>query len=149
MNATALMEQLGTAEAAVRAIEGFIDVFATSMPTGKQNTFAAHSLPSTVVVSVRDDRPISWMGAFERPVPHRRHPDAPVEGYVAQSARRMFAHGAALDKAYGAPLEPPIVLVADDRINVGDEHPTSQVTENLKSLQTRTGEILEQLLEQE
>jgi CRISPR system Cascade subunit CasD len=38
------------------------------MPTGKQNTFATHSLPELVMVNVRDTQAVNLVGAFERPV---------------------------------------------------------------------------------
>lgn len=38
------------------------------MPTGKQNTFANRTLPSTVLVVLRDDQPINGVSAFESPV---------------------------------------------------------------------------------
>lgn len=148
INASALARQLGSIEATSQAIGGFVDVFTTSMPTGKQNTFAAHSLPSTVVVSVRDDRPMSWTGAFERPVTHRLHPDAPVDGYVEESMRRMFSHAAAIDSAYGSPKVEPLVLLAGNEVDVVDALPSAHLVENLAELTTLTRDTVEQLLEQ-
>lgn len=148
INASALARQLGSVDAAGQAVGGFVDVFATSMPTGKQNTFAAHSLPSTVVVSIRDDRPMSWAGAFERPVTYRKHPDAPVDGYVEESMRRMFSHAATIDKAYGSPSIAPLVLLAADEVDVVDVLPTSHLVENLNELAATTRDTVEQLLEQ-
>lgn len=101
LNATALAEQLGSQEAAAKAIGGFVDVFATSLPTGKQNTFAAHTLPAALIVSIRSDRPISLVGAFENPVYPRVHPEAPATGYTEASVRRMVEHAADLEASYG------------------------------------------------
>src|SRR5690606_20568321 len=63
-----LHDNLGSAEAATRAVRAFVQAFVTSMPSGKQNTFAARTLPDAVVVTVRDTQPINLVGAFESPV---------------------------------------------------------------------------------
>lgn len=68
VNLDSLMEQLESGEAAARGAAAFVEAFAKSMPTGKQNTFANRTLPSVVVVSLRDDQPINLVSAFERPV---------------------------------------------------------------------------------
>ncbi|MGJ4848966.1 type I-E CRISPR-associated protein Cas7/Cse4/CasC [Bacillota bacterium Meth-B3] len=64
----------------------FVRAFATSMPTGKQNTFANRTLPDAMLVTLRTDQPLNLVGAFERPVP------ASDEGYAAASAKRLSAH---------------------------------------------------------
>ena len=63
-----LCENLGSAAATVHAIEAFCTAFVRSMPTGKQNTFANRTLPSAVVMQLRDTQPVSLVNAFERPV---------------------------------------------------------------------------------
>jgi len=62
----------GDAEATAKAARAFVEGFVKSMPTGKQNTFANRTLPSAVVVVVRDDQPVNLVSAFEDPVrpPH-------------------------------------------------------------------------------
>jgi CRISPR system Cascade subunit CasC len=73
--------------------------FATSMPTGKANTFANHTRPELVLLSVRDDQPVSLVGAFERPV-------RPLgRGYLADSAACLLTYLKEQDEVYGtAPL---------------------------------------------
>lgn len=63
-----LEENLGDKEAVADAVVEFVDAFVNSVPSGKQNTFAAHTLPAAVVVTLRDSRPISYVGAFEKPI---------------------------------------------------------------------------------
>ena len=142
VNATALARQLGSDEAATKAIEGFLDVFVTSMPTGKQNTFAAHSLPSLVAVAVRTDRPVSWVGAFERPVYPRRHPDAPTDGYGIESERRMLKHGASLDATYGGPVGETLVLKTNEDLDAPALLSGADVVPTLKDLEARVGEAV-------
>lgn len=68
INAADLMTNLGDVEMTRRAVAAFISAFVTSMPTGKVNTFANHTLPEGIVVTVREDQPVSYVGAFEKPV---------------------------------------------------------------------------------
>lgn len=49
------MANLGDMEVTTRAAKVFIRAFATSMSTGKQNTFVNHTVPDVVMVVVRDD----------------------------------------------------------------------------------------------
>lgn len=48
-----------------------VRAFVTSMPTGRQTSMAATTLPDLVLVTVRDGQGISLAGAFEEPVPTR------------------------------------------------------------------------------
>lgn len=68
VNIDALKEQLQDASAAVEGAVAFVEAFIKSMPSGKQNTFANHTLPEDVVVVLRDSQPISAADAFEEPV---------------------------------------------------------------------------------
>lgn len=61
------------------AIKAFADAFIRSMPTGKQNTFANRTLPNMVYVTMRDDQPINFAGAFEKPI------TAGENGYIQKS----------------------------------------------------------------
>jgi len=95
INVDALHHNLGSSEATVAAVRQFVDSFIRSMPTGKINTFANRTLPEAVVLTLRDDQPVSWVGAFERPV--REHGD----GIVRPSVEALVTQGAALDEMYG------------------------------------------------
>jgi len=63
-----LFGQLGNAEVTTKAIKEFVRAFVTSMPTGKQNTFANRTLPDAVMIAVRLDQPVNLVGAFEEPI---------------------------------------------------------------------------------
>ena len=54
--------------ALAKAVEGFTRAFICSIPDGKQNTFAAHTVPDAVLVTLRSDRPLNLVGAFEEPI---------------------------------------------------------------------------------
>lgn len=68
INVDKLISNVGSKEAAARAIEAFTRSFTLSMPTGKQNTFANRTRPDFLLVEVRDDQPVSLVNAFENPV---------------------------------------------------------------------------------
>lgn len=55
-------------ELALSAIEAFATAFVRAVPTGKQNTFAAHNAPDFIGVSLRHVAPMSLANAFEKPV---------------------------------------------------------------------------------
>ena len=68
VNLDGLTQNLDSAENAKQAAVNFVDAFIKSMPTGKINTFANHTLPELIYVAVRDTRPVSLVTAFEEPV---------------------------------------------------------------------------------
>ena len=96
VNLDMLVENLGDGDAALRALEVFIKGFCLSMPTGKQNTFANRTLPEAVAVSVRDDQPVSLVGAFEKPIRTNE-----ADGYLARSAEALAEHARAIEDSYG------------------------------------------------
>lgn len=86
VNIEGLRENLGgDDEATLRAVEAFTRAFVTSMPTGKQNTFANRTVPDAVLVTVRTDQPVSLVGAFEDAIEAAAsHVRASVEALVRQ-----------------------------------------------------------------
>ena len=109
VNLDSLHENLGDAEATLRALSSFIEAFVKTMPTGKQNTFANRTLPSMVVVQVRDDQPVSLVGAFERPVLKND-----TEGFVAKSVRKLVEHEKQLEEAFGVKPRHAFVVSLED-----------------------------------
>lgn len=86
-------ELLSAAQASLAA---FIEVAVKSLPSGKQNTFAAHNLPSLVMTVVREDAPVSLANAFIRPV------TATAEHDMAEAAIvKLDKHFGELLRAYG------------------------------------------------
>lgn len=55
-------------ELALAGIKAFVQAMARAIPTGKQNTFAAHNPPSFVGVVLRHASPFNLANAFEKPV---------------------------------------------------------------------------------
>jgi CRISPR system Cascade subunit CasC len=91
-----LCENLGSQKAAVKAAEVFLEAFVKSMPTGKQNSFANRTLPSVVIIQIRDTQPVSLVGAFEKPVYASGN-----ESVTEVACKRLVAHENAIDAAFG------------------------------------------------
>ena len=69
-----------------KAIILFVEAFLKSLPSGKINSFANQTIPSSVVVSLRKDRPVSLVSAFETPIKTKLS----QEGYENESIEAMF-----------------------------------------------------------
>lgn len=82
----------GNVPATVYAVKEFLKSFIESMPTGKQNSFAAHTLPDAIVVTIRPGRPVSYAEAFETPIegssPTAKAIDALVD--YAEAQKRAY-----------------------------------------------------------
>ncbi len=101
-----LLKQLQDKEATINTLKLFIEAFSNSMPTGKVNTFANQTYPQALVVALRDDRPISLVSAFEKPVKS-------ANGYVDKSIDKLFAEFEKVDKFVNKPLETMFVVNSD------------------------------------
>lgn len=64
-------------------ISQFLKAFVESIPKGAQNGFAANTLPYALYVTVREDRPLTFVSAFESPVVENG------EGYRKKAAERL------------------------------------------------------------
>jgi CRISPR system Cascade subunit CasC len=83
-----LIDNIGSVDAALDAVNRFGRAFALSMPTGHINAFAHRTRPSLVAVVVRDDQPVNLVSAFEHPVP-ATDPSGVASGVAAASADRL------------------------------------------------------------
>ncbi|MET7539644.1 type I-E CRISPR-associated protein Cas7/Cse4/CasC [Streptomyces sp. NPDC005507] len=84
----------GDTEAALDALDRFVDSFTLSAPTGYQKSFAHRTRPSLVAVVVRTDQPVNLVSAFEEPV-------AAEAGIQANSARRLAAEHITATQVWG------------------------------------------------
>lgn len=101
-----LFDNLGSVEAAKRAVEIFLDAFVRSLPTGKQNTFANRTLPDGVVVSIRDSQPVNMVGAFERAVEVEQE----GVGRLTEASEDFVHHAREVDDNFGTtPLDTWVV----------------------------------------
>ena len=80
-----------------KAIPALIETMAFANPSGKQNSFAGHSLPAAVLVECRDRKvPVSYVNAYEKPV--RAFGDS---GITEESVRRLADECIKTEKMFG------------------------------------------------
>ena len=104
-----LHENLSSDAAATeKAVQEFVRAFLLSMPTGKQNTFAAHTLPFAVMVALRKCRPLNLADAFEKPVAAKNQ-----GGFAKPSAAVFVEHAKAAYKNFCAKPESCYVIGED------------------------------------
>ncbi len=133
VNVDALQQTLGNAPATSLATSAFIRSFVTSMPTGKQNTFANRTLPDAVVVAVRDGQPVNLVGAFEEPIV------TPAgSSRLSEAANRLTSYSQALDEAFGtAAVATFVVLVGESTApltSLGERVPLDVLLDRVKSV---------------
>jgi CRISPR system Cascade subunit CasC len=100
----ALARNLGNDETARtqarQTLAALIRAAVLAIPTGKQNSMAAHNLPSFVLVDVREGaQPRSLTNAFIDPV---RPKPGPGGDLVSQSIEKLGKHYVALERVYGS-----------------------------------------------
>jgi CRISPR system Cascade subunit CasC len=133
-----LRDNLGDTDAARRAVMAFVRAFVTSMPTGKQNTFANRTLPDAVLVLARDTQSINFVGAFEDAVA-----EGEPGGRIHAAAQRLAGYGRDVHAAYD---ERPVAAWS---ISIGDR--TAALTQigdaaSLDSATTEIGDLVAQRL---
>lgn len=85
-------------EVVLKLLPGLISAMAFSNPSGKQNTFAGHSLPGLVCAQLKERKvPVSLANAFEKPIRSR-------EGYMAPSIAALAEQMDVVDSAFGIPV---------------------------------------------
>lgn len=112
-----LLNQLGSVEDTVGAIRLFVEAFAKSLPTGKVNTFANQTLPQAILVSIRDDRPVNLVSAFEEPVRSN-------DGYVEKSIKKLLKEEEKVLKFVNKPLHTYYLTMADMGEKIEGEYDT-------------------------
>ncbi len=105
-----LRTNLGDGPAVRRAVEAFLRAFITSMPTGKQNTFANRTLPDAVLVKIRETQPINFVGAFEEPVSGGQ-----TIGRLQEAASRLAEYAEDVEAAYGEHAVRSLLVRVGDR----------------------------------
>jgi CRISPR system Cascade subunit CasC len=95
----------GDRELALSAVEAFTLALARAIPSGKQNSFAAHNPPEFVGVCLRHAAPMNLANAFERPVAPRRD-----ESLSAQSVSALAAYEERLASVYASPQDQWLTL---------------------------------------
>ena len=84
---------------AAHTVGAFIRGAALVNPTGKQNSFAAHSRPDGILVEIKN-APVSYANAFASPVPTKGERDM-----ILQSIAQLGQYVHDLDAGYGKPMK--------------------------------------------
>lgn len=84
-------------EKALEALEIFLRAVVLAIPSGKQNTFAAHNLPSLSLAMIHEGQRFSLANAFETPLVSRK-------GLIEGSIRKLNEHVGTLEALYGSSL---------------------------------------------
>lgn len=118
--------QLGDKESVINATKVFVEAFIKSMPTGKINSFANQTLPSAIVVTLRSDRPVNMVSAFEEPVKSN-------EGYVKKSVQKLFDEYSLYDNMLEKPVYTAYYTFKDYEVaNIGKkENSINDLVNNL------------------
>ena len=130
-----LLKQLDSKGSTINAIKLFVEAFSNSLPTGKINTFANQTLPSLLIISLRKDRPVNLVSAFEKPVRTKG-------GYLDKSIERLANEFKKVDKFVEEPLISMYINTNEDNAlkDIGEEEAS------LKNLTEDLGKKLEELL---
>ncbi|WP_453985504.1 type I-E CRISPR-associated protein Cas7/Cse4/CasC [Brevibacterium casei] len=97
VNVDQLEKNLGSADVTREALSAFARAFVLSMPTGKMNTFGNTTVPAAVIYSVRTDRPINFVEAFEDPIAHS-------DGFVRTAIDELVSYATSVEATYSPSL---------------------------------------------
>lgn len=75
---------------APEAVRAFLEAFIKTMPTGKENSFANRTLPCSIYITIREDMPVSLVGAFEKAIP------STGQGYESLSQKKLVEYAQSL-----------------------------------------------------
>lgn len=129
-------EEQEAGELARKAVLTMLEAAIMVTPSGKQNTFASHTLPSAVLIEVRPVRtPISYANAFAKPV---HHMDS-QEGLVQASLERFRTHVEKLTEAFGLRSNKRYLFAPEHSVKIDGTKPVATLPELYKKLQEAMG----------
>jgi CRISPR system Cascade subunit CasC len=96
-------------------------LFATVVPSAKQQAFAAHNVADLVLASF-SDMPLSLANAFENPIRDR-------DGYLKPSAEALIKYWHTLQNSYGLGDEARLFCLVDG-VQVENQAPTLQALQD-------------------
>lgn len=123
---------------AIKALRLYIEAFVKSMPTGKSNSYANQTYPQALLILIRDDRPISFVGAYENPIKSSK-------GYVEESIKRLFSEEARAQKFVHKPVA-AFSLLVDDTWYPNENIHIAKTEKNLEDLLNNMTEELANIL---
>lgn len=109
------------------ALRLFVEGFIKSMPSGMSNSFANQTLPQAVIVTLREDRPLNLVSAFEDPIISKK-------GYVKESIKHLFEEHDKYKNMLNTPIATSYFILddIDDLCDIGDrEKSVDSLIENI------------------
>jgi len=129
-----LQQQLKDKDAVINTLRLFIEAFSNSMPTGKVNSYANQTLPQAIVVTLRTDRPVNLVTAFENPVKSSK-------GNIVVSIQKLFDEMKKIEKFVDKP-EHTFYLTMDKFENIpidgDDEESLNALLEHFEEIVRNT-----------
>lgn len=130
-----LHKQLQDKQAVIDTLKLFVEAFSNSLPTGKINSYANQTLPQMLMITLRSDRPVSLVSAFENPIRSRK-------GYVQGSMEALLQEYQKVQKFTAEPVFTAYVALDDIATEEGLVAATS-----LHDLEERMAQQLQMLIE--
>mgnify|MGYP006422494133 CR=1 FL=1 len=126
-------------QAAYEGIKAFAHANIQARPTGKQNTFAAHTLPSFIMTVARNEgQPVSLANAFEQPVL-----PSPDQSLSQQASKKLLDHFGAIKSMFGLEGEAHCVALDAESISEADiKSHEIQVHKEVKALLEKLDEFV-------
>lgn len=92
-----------------KAVPALLRAMALSNPSGKQNSFAGHALPSAMLIECKQEKiPVSLVNAFAKPV----QPDSKHD-LIENSIRRLADEADLTDRNFGIPVDKRLWFCVD------------------------------------
>lgn len=115
----------------VGAVRALIEAACRVSPSGKQNSFAAHQLPSLVWIEIRDKNlPVSYANAFCDPVNPKSK-----DGLEINSANALKRECEILTKKYGLEARKRLLLTKYDDMKILDVKPSEDLNSILDAVE--------------
>lgn len=128
----------GDRELTLAAVEAFVRALALAIPSGKQNSFAAHNAPDFIGVSLRHATPLNLANAFEKPVAPRQD-----QALTEQSVERLATYEAKLAAVYASPEDQWLSLDLTGRWPADKGTPASSLAGLAQAVRERAAAALE------
>ena len=129
-------------ELTLSAVEAFTQAIVRAIPTGKQNSFAAHNAPAFVGVAIRRSAPLNLANAFEKPVQPRGD-----QALSTQSVTALAAYEKQISAMYGDSRDQWAVLDLSGKWLITNEQEKTKAVNNLKELADHVRKQVAELLE--
>ena len=128
VNVRELIADLGE-EDALNGLQAYMQSFVMSMPTGKQNSFGARTVPSYILAVLRNDQPVNLVESFENPI-------RSTNGFMKPAVSKLEDEYEMVQKLVNKPLLAQVVsLEAESKLPTAEslDELTTKVVSGIKT----------------